>query len=166
MKFVVYRAKVIEIINTPYMTTDLTFSLNVDLDIKGLYKTGLHFELYEIVKNAQTGEVTYSKVGDTISLKDVQKDTLSHTWENLKSGTYTVKYSIDGHNGTGMVYGFNFSQTYNYHDSWTSTGKDADYLAGQVIGNFLFNDKFALGLKDQAIVKFGNKYLYLGSNEV
>ncbi|WP_167539042.1 type I secretion C-terminal target domain-containing protein [Acinetobacter schindleri] len=159
-------SKVIEIVNTPYMTTDLTFSLNVDLDIKGLYKTGLHFELYKIVKNAQTGEVTYSKVGDTISLKDVQKDTLSHTWENLKSGTYTVKYSIDGHNGTGMDYGFNFSQTYNYHDSWTSTGKDADYLAGQVIGNFLSNDKFALGLKDQAIVKFGNKYLYLGSNEV
>ncbi|MCU4324002.1 BapA/Bap/LapF family large adhesin [Acinetobacter schindleri] len=159
-------SKVVEIVNTPYMTTDLTFSLNVDLDIKGLYKTGLHFELYKIVKNAQTGEVTYSKVGDTISLKDVQKDTLSHTWENLKSGTYTVKYSIDGHNGTGMDYGFNFSQTYNYHDSWTSTGKDADYLAGQVIGNFLSNDKFALGLKDQAIVKFGNKYLYLGSNEV
>ncbi|MFW2046999.1 BapA/Bap/LapF family large adhesin [Acinetobacter variabilis] len=152
--------------HSQHSSNNLMFKLEAEAVVQKVLGINVDYDVrisYELVR------VTVDSDGNrkltTVDQKDttvVDRNTLVFDQSDLEAGYYYLDVKFYGVVGSEIKYQYEIKGTQDYQDRWMA---DPDYNyaheANVVKGNLLDNDIFSEGLKDQTILKVGNKVLSL-----
>ncbi len=147
--------------HSQYSTNSLYFKFDAKAQVSWpSYDVKISYDLILLTTDEQGNQVREVVRTDVSTEKG--GTSLEFTATDLKSGYYILEMKVQGVVGSRIDYQYEIKGTQDYQDRWMA---DPNYSyadeANVVKGNLLDNDIFSKGLKDQTILKVGNKVLSL-----
>ncbi|QIO06129.1 BapA/Bap/LapF family large adhesin [Acinetobacter shaoyimingii] len=139
----------------------LNFTLNGELTVKlNNYNTSMEYQIYRL--DESNGSITRVLFDQKTSNAVKNLTTLSTTINSgdLIPGNYVIELKVNGYDWSNTKYSYDLDIHQVYLDQWTPIS-GTNYNTETVTGNFLTNDHFSDGLKNQSMIKFGFNYLSL-----
>ena len=147
--------------HSQYSTNSLYFKFDAKAQVSWpSYDVKISYDLIRLTTDEQGNQVREVVRTDVSTKKG--GTSLEFMAEDLKAGYYILEMKVHGVLGSRIDYQYEIKGTQDYQDRWMA---DPDYNyadeANVIKGNLLENDIFSEGLKDQTILKVGNKVLSL-----